>query len=586
MESMTIYEAIQKIHRRDYVLPSIQREFVWKSQQTIMLFDSLMRQYPINTFLFWKVPKEKRNSFEFYEFIREYSTQYAYHNPRANIDGQQDIVAVLDGQQRLTSLYIALKGSYAYKRPRKKDYPPRRLYLNLLNESEDEDILYDFKFLTEEESRTMDEITYWFPVGEILNMNEDDVKEYVQDNVLNDAIDEEKSTFASKTLMKLFTKICRDKEINYFLDDSGDLDKVLNIFVRVNSGGTQLSYSDLLLSFATAQWQNHNAREEISKFVDEANTIGKGFDISKDFVLKACLVLCDFNDIAFKIDNFNKDNMLQIEAEWERIMEVIRLSLKLIASFGFSKENLTSNNAIIPIAYYLLKRDASDKYIESDNYDEDRSQIKKWLVSSLLKRAFSYSPDSLLKPIREIIKKNCAEFPLEEIIEKFRGKNRNIIFSGDDINNLLKTKFGNGNVVLIMSILYPWANLKNNFHIDHIYPQETFKKKKLQNVGVKNDVDEYISRKDCIGNLQFLEPIPNSEKSAKPYDEWLAERFDSKEKLANYKELNLIPEMPSYNVRNFLEFIEKREKMIFDKLTEMLAVAPEDSDKNSPTENY
>lgn len=586
MESMTIYEAIQKIHRRDYVLPSIQREFVWKPQQTIMLFDSLMRQYPINTFLFWKVPKEKRNSFEFYEFIREYSTQYAYHNPRANIDGQQDIVAVLDGQQRLTSLYIALKGSYAYRRPYKKDYPPRRLYLNLLNESEDEDMLYDFKFLTDEESRTMDEITYWFPVGEILNMNEYDVKEYVQDKVLNDATAEEKFTFASETLMKLFTKICKEEEINYFLDDSGDLDKVLNIFVRVNSGGTQLSYSDLLLSFATAQWQNHNAREEISKFVDEANTIGNGFNISKDFVLKACLVLCDFNDIAFKIDNFNKDNMLQIEAEWERIMEVIRLSLKLIASFGFSKENLTSNNAIIPIAYYLFKRDASDKYIESDGYNEDRSQIKKWLVSSLLKRVFSYSPDGLLKPIREIINENHKEFPLEEIIEKFRGKNRNIIFSRDDINNLLDTKYGNGNAVLVMSILYHWADLKNNFHIDHIYPRETFKKKKLQDAGVENDVEEYISKKDCIGNLQFLEPIPNSEKSAKPYDEWLSERFDSKEELDNYRRLNLIPEMQSYNIQNFLDFIEKREKMIFNKLTEVLAVAPKDSDKNFPAENY
>lgn len=109
--ALTIYNVIQEIDSRRYLLPSIQREFVWGTEQIEKLFDSLMRDYPIHSFLFWKVPKEKTNEFKFYEFLREYHQKNNRHNLKADTKGSGDIMAVLDGQQRLTSLYIALKGS-------------------------------------------------------------------------------------------------------------------------------------------------------------------------------------------------------------------------------------------------------------------------------------------------------------------------------------------------------------------------------------------------------------------------------------------------------------------------------------------
>ena len=96
--------------------------------------------------------------------------------------------------------------------------------------------------------------------------------------------------------------------INYYLETSNELHKVLNIFVRVNSGGTQLSYSDLLLSIATASWKKLDAREEIYKFVDEINT--ENFNINKDFVLKTALYILD-KDIKFKVDNFDSEIIIQ-----------------------------------------------------------------------------------------------------------------------------------------------------------------------------------------------------------------------------------------------------------------------------------
>ena len=117
--ALTIESVIKDIDSKKYLLPSIQREFVWSTGQIEKLFDSLMRDYPINAFLFWKVPREKEAGIHvvhlLYEFLRDYHQKDNKHNPKANTNGTEDIIAILDGQQRMTSLYIALKGTYAYK---------------------------------------------------------------------------------------------------------------------------------------------------------------------------------------------------------------------------------------------------------------------------------------------------------------------------------------------------------------------------------------------------------------------------------------------------------------------------------------
>ena len=95
------------------------------------------------------------------------------------------------------------------------------------------------------------------------------------------------------------------QSINVYEETTPDLDKVLDIFIRVNSGGTVLSYSDLLLSIATAQWKIRDARREIHEFVDELNKIGQGFAFTKDVVLKAGLVLAEVGDVGLKVTNFS-----------------------------------------------------------------------------------------------------------------------------------------------------------------------------------------------------------------------------------------------------------------------------------------
>lgn len=579
--ALTIESVIKDIDAKKYLLPSIQREFVWSTKQIEKLFDSLMMDYPINAFLFWKVSKEKAKEFSFYEFLRDYHQRTGRHNPKANISGSDDIIAILDGQQRMTSLYIGLKGSYAYKISHKRwdnpqAYPVRKLYLNVLAESEDPDLTYDFRFLTSSEVKSMNEqkdasgnpVYFWYLVGDILDVKEEfEINNILFDNNLNIL---PQAKFANKALFKLFTVIRRNQTISYYLEESTELDKVLNIFIRVNSGGTTLSYSDLLLSFATAQWQEKDAREELNTFMDEVNMIGRGFNIGKDIILKSCLVLCRFSDISFKVDNFNRSNMLVIEKNWDELTNAFRMAVELISSFGYSRENITSNNLIIPIAYYIKSIDSPANFVTSSVYAEDRRLIKKWFIASLLNRVFSFMPDGLLKPVRTIIDNNPGKFPFDKIADYFRGTNRDIFFTDDSIDNLLWTKYGTGDLLIVLSVLYPWADLKNNFHIDHIYPKSKFTTKKLIKRGIPEDkVSYYIENVNYLGNLQLLEATPNEEKNNKDFDEWLKEAFPNLDQLKAYKEKHYIPDV-DLSFDNFEEFLGAREKLIVAALKKEL----------------
>ncbi|WP_448104616.1 DUF262 domain-containing protein [Pedobacter panaciterrae] len=573
--ALTISNVINDIHEKKYLLPAIQREFVWNTYQIERLFDSLMRDYPINSFLFWKVKKEHVKEYEFYEFLRDYHERTKKHNPKANVNGEEEIIAVLDGQQRMTSLYIGLKGSYAYKLPRKRydnieAYPKRKLYLNLLKASPETELEYDFRFLTVEESQRNSQEHYWFEVGKILDIKElYDVNEYLIENDLMSAYGKEKGSFANKTLGKLHTIIHVKPSISYYLETSEQLDKVLNIFIRINSGGSVLSYSDLLLSIATAQWEEKDAREEITSFVDEINEIGNGFNFNKDFVLKTCLVLSDFKDIAFKVDNFNKSNMLKIESNWEDITKAIRLAVNLVSSFGFTRETLTSNNAIIPIAYYLKSIGLPENYEISSKVVSDRADVKKWLILSLLKKVFGGQPDNTLRIIRKTIIDNSGGFPLQQIAQEFKGTNKTLYFNDEDIENLLWAKYGQSNTFAIMSLLYPSLDFRNKFHIDHIFPKSGMTEKKLKKRGINVEhIDTYLGYTDFIGNLQLLDAIPNIEKQNKDFDKWLFNLY-SEDEIGDYRKKHYIPKT-NLSLENFIDFFDKREKLITNYLTKLL----------------
>lgn len=192
---------------------------------------------------------------------------------------------------------------------------------------------------------------------------------------------------------------------------------------------------------------------------------------------------------------------------------------------------------------------------------------------SLLKKAFGGQPDNVLRPISDIILNNHdSGFPLEAIIDRFKGTNKTIVFSEEDIVNIMSVKYGNADVLATFSLLYPSFDFSNHFHVDHIFPKSLFTKHKLLHVGVaEEDIESCIAFYNSIANLQLLGAIPNIEKRDKEFEAWLNETYTNEQDKKEFKSKHYIP-FVDLSFSNFLIFMSEREKLLINKLKFELSV--------------
>lgn len=580
----TIKSAIDNIVARNYLLPAIQRKFVWTSRKIEMLFDSIMRGYPINSFMFWHITdKGIKNNYKFYEFLKDYRQKYKEGNPYINTTGYSDFYAVIDGQQRLTSLYIGLKGTYAYKLPRVWWYdtedaiPTRTLYLNLarrLEEGNEKGAEYDFRFLTKKEFSKLseDKSDIWYKVNDILSYDDDtDLRSYIRSQPWAD------NDFAWDTLSTLYKRVFTEKLINYYEEESQDIDSVLDIFIRTNSGGEPLSFSNLLMSVTTANWKSHDARKEMDDIIKQVFAIGNpGFDITADLILKTCLVLYNDN-IKFKVKNFNAQSVQVFDENWERISASIIAAFKLVASWGFNNSNLRAKNAIIPIVYYIYWHELENVINKPTVMKDEKKSIRMWLCSALLKRIFGAQSDVVLSNIRRVMAANRDKsyFPYEEIKEDFKSNPlKNLSFDAAQIDSLLRTQKDEADCFSILAILYYHINFGQELHMDHLHPISYFKGLKRPNEMLEYDYEFYTNSENynSILNLQLLNGILNESKGDMPLEDWVNEN----EIDLDYQ---LIPKGVSLDIKDFRAFITERRELLTKRFMEItgaeLAAEPE-----------
>lgn len=571
---ITIHQAIDRVRKNEYLLPAFQREFVWSSDQIEKLFDSLMKGYPISSMLFWKVKGETKTDFRFYQFLKQYIQFHKTHNESTNTDQVNDFHAILDGQQRLTALFIGLCGSYAYKEYRRAyaysewSYPTRHLYLNISKtyseEESDREFIFSFidKAISKEKDLFSDnENNKWFRVGRILSLHQDENYD------LDDFSEEQELDKESKKMLKRLDKVVHtDLIINYYEEDDQKPDKAVNIFVRINSGGTYLSFSDILMSIAVANWKEKDARNEIYNLVD--NIGSKGFNISKDYVLKAFLFLYH-KDVRSMITSFNNGFIGKIEENWEKIRNSILSLFDLAKSYGLTDYTLTSYNATLPILYYLYHRDIYEDFATKKCYETERESIRRWLFSILLRKTFGGQGDAVLTQARraftndietELIK-SLNDFPVKEINTEIK----KLTDVGDDfIEELLLTQKDSRYSFPILAMLYPDMDYKNNnFHQDHLHPASTYDQLKQEHKD-KFGWTVYNS----ILNLQMLDSNENMSKNATPLGIWITEQTKNKDK-DRFIESHLIPNV-DYSLENFDKFIVERKKILIEKLKNIL----------------
>lgn len=475
-QTTTVAETLNRINRELFI-PAIQRPYVWTPEQIIRLFDSLMRGYPIGALMFWDLPPGSRDDWEIYRFVTHFRMG-SIHNEPSGLSADDRVSLVLDGQQRLTSLLIGLQGSYTVKRKHKRKatddaWDEKILFIDLAHapemeaDQENDELSpiaehYRFEFVDQAHPPISKGDELWFEVGLILAAPTPEQRDVMVENWVeaNLNLSETGRTMARANLLRLWDAVWHDQAMAYFTEYSDSYDRVLDIFIRANDGGTRLSRSDLLMSVITLRWERFNAREETEELIDDlTESLNPKRAITREFVLRAALFLNDL-DFSIKVQNFVPANIRVLEQSWERTKEVLRFTARVLREMGFYGERLFSTNVVMLLAYYLHRSNPS---AELRLADADRQRIRRWLVLLDFKSLLSLQTGTTFSTYRSAVRRNLqgrSDFPLAEIAEGFGRMGRSLEFGESDLRAWTSTPLEASNAEALLSLIYP-DNLPN-----------------------------------------------------------------------------------------------------------------------------
>lgn len=554
-KTISIREVITKINNKEMYLPEIQRGFVWKEKQVEKLFESIFVGYPIGTLLFWKTTKKDINDNELvlYDFIKDFHERDNKDNKKASeiASNYDSYYIVLDGQQRLSSLYIGLQGSLAYKLPylwwsSDSAFPQKKLFFNLdalgLVDDEEDNKIPLFKFF---DVTKVPEDNLWFEVSKVLQFEKlSEIINYSNTNKLTDN--------QINNLTKFWEMINLENPpiIHYLTIQDTDYDDVLNIFVRLNSSGTPLSKPDLLFSTMLLDW--NGGREVIEKLIKKINNKGDKFNFSKDFIMRTCLVLSGA-PVNMKVESFKKEKIEFIRDNFQQISESIEKAVDSLVELGYSNDNILSYNAIIPYIYYIYKGGSNKK----DSVDG----LRIYLAISFLKNIYGVASNSALTNTRAAIDKyNCAKKTFNTSI--FDGVHlvgdREFKITKDDVTSYMDREKGLYTFYLL-TLLYPDLKLGQiKFHQDHVHPYVSFDELDSTKLS-ETQISKWKEMRNTLPNLQLLEGSENESKNRVPLADWI--KAGNKVLYSDKKE--------STDLYNFEKYYEKRKQNMISKLLEI-----------------
>jgi Protein of unknown function DUF262/Protein of unknown function (DUF1524) len=527
-------------------LPNIQRPFVWSEDQICRLYDSIMREYPISTLLVWKTASEIRRR-RFIENWKESLRLIDFNVPKD--DKKKNLV--LDGQQRLQSLFIGLCGSFDGK----------ELCLDILSGEVAAPDDIKFKFL--------DPTIAAFPwvkfkdlifttrrkreVSDGLKATAGRVLTDQELNKLDDHLDLVDRTFKMDEVVTYQELDSIDNPNLYTEDD------VVEIFIRANDGGTKLGKSDLLFSLLGANWEV--ADEKMEGLLESLNKHGFAFD--RDFVLKTCLVLLG-KGARYEVKKFREKGVREdIEAKWDEIAKAIQDVLDFVRGKTFIQcdKALPSYLVLIPLVYMRY---------HLPNAWKTAKGMDSYLLRCSLTGAFGGVPDNLLDGLVKKITE-LKRFDLDEMFGVIRSQQRSLELTEERFWNL---GYKSDAIHLLFNLWYRDFNytpayVNNLPEVDHIFPQSKLKEIKIVNPDTGRMVMKYPkpAERNQLANCMLLRKGENgaSGKGDTPADEW----FAGKDK--GYLDKHLIPADPAlWQMDRFDEFIKERKKLIRERFKDLL----------------
>ena len=554
--SITIYEAIQNIRDGKYVMPAFQRQYVWSMEQIEKLWDSILLDYPIATFLFWHVDD---NNVSWDTYVCNFLTDVTFDSARQadsvnydlrTIDLRYTDTAILDGQQRLTSLYLSLFGDAVIRPKYSRKKTETGIITKLVIELNKNKLTVD---VDEYNSKKFD-IKYCDKVGklsptqfEIRNILSD---KFADDNTRDSAIEtaiaavpENSKDYARNILNQLYRKIFVEKLIRYTEIRDMKQDDALEMFVRFNSGGKALKKSEITMSILEAYWPN--AKTEFGKLL-----VGPYSKFGNEFLIRTALMI--YGDVIKS--NINAKIADELKNNWSYFKKALNDLVDLFNDMHIDMDRFsTCWNILLPIIYSIYY---------NPYYKNTIDGIFTYLVRAILFIYFRSGTTGKLHQMKSNINDNNFEITVDMLnqMTEFKVTEGKI----DDIINSEKDSRIVNEALYYLSL--EWLDSSVKYEVDHLHPYAQFDSRPT---GVSiGDWKNWHSNRNRMPNLHLLHGIANAKKLDSPLDIYVNSMTEAQRQ--EFYEEALIPNDVSLSLSHFGDFYEQRKTLLAQRLRSLL----------------
>lgn len=555
-ESITIYEALKNIEQGKYVMPAFQRQYVWSMEQIEKLWDSILLDYPISTFLFWHVDNSNiLHDTYFCSFLSDVTFDSRKQSDSPNydltsIDTYYTDTAILDGQQRFTSLYLSLMGQAGIRKKYARKNAEKTLSELLIelnknkvetNEEEYNSKKFDVKF-TDKIGRIS---PTQFKMRDILKeefQNKESREAEIEKNISNVPLDSKE--YARNILTKLCSKIYEEKLIRYTEIYEMNQDDALEMFVRFNSGGRPLRKSEITMSILEAYWPS--AREQFGK------TLVRSYEnFGTDFIIRTALML--YGDVIKS--NITREIAESLKNDWNKFKQTLVDLEELLNEMKLDVTRYSSGwNVLLPIIYYIYY---------TQEYKENKKAIKAYLIRAIV---FTYFQSGTTAKLQQM-KTNINEFNYEITMEMLDQMNELRVTDGkiEDILNEEKGSRVAGEVLYYLGL--DWTNKHFKYELDHLHPFARFDTNKPPQVTIEK-WKLWRGMRNRLPNLHLLEGRSNASKS----DMRLIDYYNDMNEVQKqeFMEQATIPKDVSLDFEDFDVFYEKRKEVLSNHIRALL----------------
>lgn len=525
-DSKKYTDLISEIQKGQIKIPKFQRDFVWSIDKTAKLLDSILKGYPIGTFILWETNERLNDiknigNLELPPVPDDIKVQY-----------------VLDGQQRITSLYAAFLGAKIQKEGEKKITNYAEIFVDLDGDVNDND---------EQLIKSEKPETSFITLNEVLNFNDNllEIKEKYTDEQFKQ-IHQYSQTFSTYD----FSTIVLRKE---------DIDSAIEVFTRINTGGQTLTLFEIMSAKTYDEEQGFDMQDRFQNLLKE-------LEISKYNTISSSVILNILGLVLSKNKECKRKVILQLDKQeiinvWDEVISSLKESIDYFRSVYRIPVStlLPYDSLLVPFSYFFYYQKEKPKGNQIKYLEEFF-----WRMS-LSFRYSSSSESKLAQDIKRIDLILKGERPNYDEVKVYLSSPKDLIETNFSAGNsyckavlcLLayyepKDFQDNGKVILDNS----WLKMANSKNYHHFFPKAYLRKK-----GIGNE--------NSLVNITLVGADLNKRKiRAKAPSIYIQDFLDENEELSNSIKSHLIDDIEKFGIfsDDYSVFLEKRAKVIFTAL--------------------